>query len=279
MNGENDPMAEISAALVKQLRDKTGLPMMECKKALQEAGGDQAAAEDYLRKQGIKTQSIRGDRATTEGRIAIFTSDKAGAMIELLCESAPVTNNDAFQRLCSDCAKQLATGPGASSPDELLKQPSPSRAGMTLGEQKDELFNQIREVFKLNRILRYDGPSTGYVHHDGKSGVLVEVKGGSADLGRDVAMHIAAMKPKVLNRESLEPAAVAKEREILTEAARKEGKPDNIIEKMIEGRMRNFYAEHVLLDQPFVKDDKTTVGKHAQAGGATVVRFERWQLG
>lgn len=272
-------MADISAAQVKALRDDTGLPMMECKKALQECNGDTAAAKEYLRKQGIKTQAIRGDRATTEGRIAVFTSDKVGAMIELLCESAPVTNNPAFQQLAADCAKQLATGPGAATPEALLAQPSPSRAGSTLKDQLDELFNQIREVFKVSRILRFDGPTAGYVHHDGKSGVLLEIKGGSAEIGRDVAMHIAAMKPRVVSRELLDPALVAKEKEILTEAARAEGKPDNIIEKMIEGRMRNFFAENVLSDQPFVKDDKTSVGQYAKAGGATIVRFERWQLG
>ncbi len=272
-------MVQITAAMVKELRDETGLPMMECKKALQENGGDKDAAKDFLRKQGIKTQAIRGDRATTEGRIAIFPSASVGTMIELLCESAPVTSNDKFVALANDCAKQLATGPGAQTSDDLLKQASPSRSGMTLAEQRDELFNQIREVFRLNRILRYDGPCVGYVHHDGKSGALVELRGGDADLGRDVAMHVTAQKPQVATREQLDPAAVQKEREILTEAARKEGKPDNVIEKMIEGRMGKFYAENVLLDQPFIKDDKMTVGKILDAAKATVVQFERWQLG
>jgi elongation factor Ts len=272
-------MAEITAAMVKELRDETGLPMMECKKALAESNGDKNAAKQRLREQGIKTQAIRGDRATTEGRIGIFATDKTGAMVELLCESAPVTKSEGFLALLNDCAKQLATGPGAATPDELLAQPSPSRAPMTLGEQRDELFNQIREVFKLNRILRFNGPSAGYVHHDGKSGSLVEITGGTPELGRDVAMHATAQKPKVATRELLDPADVEKERAILTEAARKEGKPDNIIEKMIEGRMRNFYAENVLLDQPFVKDDKVSVGKYLSDAKASLVRFERWQLG
>lgn len=272
-------MADITAAMVKELRDETGLPMMECKKALQENNGDKNAAKEYLRKQGIKTQAIRGDRATSEGRIGIHIGDKAGAMVELLCESAPVTNAEGFLKLLADCAKQLATGPGANSPDELLAQPSPSRAPMTLGEQRDELFNQIREVFKLNRIVRFDGQTAGYVHHDGKSGALVEFKGGTPEVGRDVAMHATAQKPLVATREQLNPVDVQKEREILTEAARKEGKPENIIEKMIEGRMRDFYARNVLVDQPFIKDDKQTVGKMLEAAKATLVRFERWQLG
>lgn len=272
-------MAEITAAMVKELREKTDLPMMECKKALQATGGDLVAAEDYLRKLGLKIQATRSDRQTSEGKIAIHTSDKVGAMIELQCESAPVTANDEFLQLTRDLAQQLATGPGAATPDELLAQKSPSRPTITLAQQKDELFNKIREVFNLSRILRINGPCVGYVHHDGKTGVLLEVSGKVAEVGRDIAMQIVAMRPKALNRESLDPTIVAKEREILAEGARKEGKPENIIDKMIDGRMRNFFAENVLLDQPFVKDDKQTVGKIAEAAGMKLVQFVRWQLG
>jgi elongation factor Ts len=148
-----------------------------------------------------------------------------------------------------------------------------------LQQWKDELENKIREVFRLARIVRIDAPCGGYVHHDAKSGVLIAVDGGNEDLARSVAMHIAAMRPKATTVAELDPELVAKERAILTEQARKEGKPDNIIEKMIDGRMRNFYAEHVLAEQPFVKDDKQTVGKVAAAGGMKLVRFVRWQLG
>jgi len=134
-------------------------------------------------------------------------------------------------------------------------------------------------VLRLTRILRVDAPSGGYVHHDGKSGVLIEVVGGNDELAKSVAMHATAMRPKSTSKDDLDPALVKKEREILTEQARKEGKPENIIEKMIEGRMRNFYAEHVLSEQPFIKDDKQTVGKLAEAGGMKLVKFIRWQLG
>ena len=137
----------------------------------------------------------------------------------------------------------------------------------------------MREVFRLTRIHRVNAPSGGYVHHDGKSGVLLGGRGRQRRLGQDVAMHVAAMKPKATTTAELDPALVEKEREILTEQARKEGKPENIIEKMIEGRMRNFYAEHVLSEQPFVKDDKQTVGKIADAGGMKLKKFVRWQLG
>jgi elongation factor Ts len=274
-------MSEVSAAAVKSLRDRTGLPLMECKKALGEAGGDENAALEQLRKAGSKVQASRQDRETTEGRIAMYTSlsPGVGAMVELLCESAPVASNTDFIQLANDLAQQLATGPGAKTGDDLLVQPSPSKGKTTLGQQKDDLFNRIREVFRVGKIVRIDGPCVGYVHHTGKTGVLVQIEGTNVEAARDVAMHVAAMRPRVLTREQLDPQDVAKEREILAEASRKEGTPENIIEKMVEGRMRNYYAENVLLDQPFVKDDKTTVGKYAQAAGIKVVRYERLQLG
>ncbi|MEX0586609.1 MAG: translation elongation factor Ts [Pirellulales bacterium] len=274
-------MSEVSAAAVKSLRDRTGLPLMECKKALSDAKGDENAAFEHLRKQGTKIQASRQDRETTEGRIAMYTSlsPGVGAMVELLCESAPVASNDQFVQLANDLAKQLATGPGAATGDELLVQPSPSQPKLTLGAQKDDLFNRIREVFRVGKIVRIDGPCVGYVHHTGKTAVLVQIEGSNVDAARDVAMHVAAMRPRVLTREQLDPQIVAKEREILAEASRKEGKPENIIEKMVEGRMRNFFAENVLVDQPFVKDDKTTVGKFADASGIKLVRYERMQLG
>jgi elongation factor Ts len=181
--------------------------------------------------------------------------------------------------LANDLAKQLATGPGAKTAEELWKQPAPSRKGMTLQQWKDELEGKMREVLRLTRVHRIDAPAGGYVHHDAKSGVLLQVEGGNDELARSVAMHVAAMRPKATTTAELDKTLVDKERAILSEQARKEGKPENIIEKMIEGRMRNFYAEHVLAEQPFVKDDKQTVGKVAAAGGMKLVKFVRWQLG
>jgi elongation factor Ts len=274
-------MAEITAQAVMKLRDETGLPMMECKKALQEAGGDFELAKQKLRETGKKFMGTRQDRSTEEGRIAIYSSLKpgAGAMIELQVESAPVAKNEAVVQLANDLASQLATGPGAKTPDELWKQPAPSRKGLTLSEWKDELENKMREVFRLARIIRVDSPCGGYVHHDAKSGVLLVVEGGNDELARQIAMQVVAMRPQATLIADLDPDMVAKERAFLTEQARKEGKPENIIEKMIEGRMRNFYAEHVLAEQPYIKDDKQTVGKVAQAGGMKLIKFIRWQLG
>jgi elongation factor Ts len=274
-------MAEITAAMVMKLRDETGQPMMDCKKALQESGGDSELAKQKLREKGIKIMSIRSDRPTKEGRLAVYTSlnPGVGAIIELQVESAPVAKHEEIIALANDLAKQLATGPGAKTPEELWKQPAPSRKGMTLQQWKDEIEGKMREVLRLARIERIDSPAGGYVHHDGKSGVLLVVEGGNEELAKNIAMHVAAMKPKATSTAELDKALVDKERAILTEQAKKESKPDNIIEKMIEGRMRNFYAEHVLSEQPFVKDDKQTVGKAAAAGGMKLKKFTRWQLG
>jgi elongation factor Ts len=274
-------MADITAAMVMKLRDETGLPMMECKKALQESGGDFELAKQKARESGKKIMAMRQDRSTEEGRLAVHAtiSPPVGAMIELQVESAPVAKHEDVVALANDLAKQLATGPGAKMPEELWKQPAPSRKGTTLQQWKDELEGKMREVLRLTRIHRIDAPAGGYVHHDAKSGVLLQVEGGNDELARSVAMHVAAMRPKATTTSELDKTLVDKERAILSEQARKEGKPENIIEKMIEGRMRNFYAEHVLAEQPFVKDDKQTVGKVAAAGGMKLVKFIRWQLG
>ena len=270
----------ITAAMVKVLRQKTGLPMMECKKALSEAGGDMEAAKQALRESGKKFMGKRQDRSTDEGRIGVYTSiaDGVGAIVELQCESAPVASNEEFIQLANDLAKQFATGPGAATADELWAQPSPSKSGTTLEEQRDEIQNKIREVFRLARLERFDAPCGGFVHM-AKIGVLLEVEGGTDDLAKEISLHIAAMNPRAATKDDLDPAVVEQERELQKERARQEGKPENIIEKMIEGRMRNFYAEHVLEEQPFVKDEKQTVGKVAKAGNMKIVRFVRWQLG
>ena len=274
-------MVDITAAAVKELRDRTGLPMMDCKRALQEGGGDEEAAIELLRKAGKQTMEKRAGRETSAGRIAVYTDIDAavGAMIELRCESAPVASNEEFVELAGDIARQLATGPGAASAEELLQQPSPGKPSRTLKERFEELNNRIREVFKLGRIERIDGACGGYAHHNGAVGVLLEISGGDAGLAKDVCMHVAAMRPAVVAKEDLDPEVVNKEREILAEAARKEGKPEKIIDQMVEGRLRNFYAEQCLNEQPFVKDDKKTVGKIAREGGMKIKRFVRWELG
>lgn len=279
-------MAEITAAAVMALREKTGLPMMECKKALAECGGNTEQAVEWLRKQGVKTQALRADREMSTGRLAVYTDPAkgVGTMIELKCESAPVAGSPDFKDLVNDIAKTLALGPGAKTPADLLAQKSLAHPEKTLGELKDDLFNRMREVFELSRICRIDAPCGGYAHHDGSKAALVEIAGKTtapeaATAAKEIAMHVVALAPQALTKDDLDPAAVAKEREILTEAARSEGKPENIIAKMIEGRLRNFFSQNVLLEQPFVKDDKQTVGQFAKAAGFEVKSMHNWKLG
>lgn len=275
-------MPEITAALVRQLREDTGLPMMDCKQALTETGGDLAAAKDVMRKKGLKLQEGRGGRETAFGRFGIYCglANKTGAMVELKCESAPVAGSAEFIQLANDLAKQLATGPGANTADELLNQQSPSKPGTTLRQVKDDMFNRIREVFNVGRMARIDATCGGYSHNAGTvSGVVVQVEGGTDEAAKDVSMHIAAMRPLAVNKEEVDPAVVAKEREILRDAALAEGKPANIVDKMVEGRLKNFYAEKVLLEQPFVKESSISVGKYAEGAGMKVKKFVHWELG
>lgn len=273
----------ITASAVKGLREKTGLPLMDCKKALTETAGDEEAAIQWLRERGAQVLSGRGDRETAFGRFGLYIGlDKpVGSIVEFKCESAPVTQNDEFIQLASDLAEALATSDKPiESADELLALPCPSQPETTLAQVKDDLFNRIREVFKVGRFHRIDGPCGGYSHNSGTvSGVLLSVTGGSDEAAKDVSMHIAAMRPTALSTEDVAADVVESERNILREAALKEGKPESIVDKMVDGRMRNFFAEQVLLEQPFVKDDKQTVGKYAASAGMKINEFIHWELG
>jgi elongation factor Ts len=259
------------------------LPMMDCKKALSEAGGDMELAIVKLREAGAKVAEKRSGRATTAGRIGVFSDidGKVGAMVDLRCESAPVSSNEEFLQLADNLVTQLAKGPGAATPVDLLAQPSPGKPGQTLQVQLDDLFNRIREVFKVERIIRIDTACGGYAHHNGAVGVLLQIEGGNAELARDICMHIAAMRPTVTSRDELNPAEVNKEREILSAQARNEGKPENIIAKMVEGRLKDFYAQRCLLDQPIaneMKYGKKTIADVAKEAGMKITRFVHWEL-
>ncbi len=275
-------MAEITATSVKQLRERTGLPLMDCKTALTEAGGNEDMAIEILRKKGQMILGKRSDRETTFGRFGIcFGIGKpAGAIVELKCESAPVAGHEEFVQLANDLATRLAETPSATTAEALLDLPSPSKSGVTLREQKDELFNRIREVFNIGRMQRIAGSTGAYSHNSGTvSGVLMGVEGGNDAAAKDVCMHIAAMRPSSLSKEELDPALIDKEREILKAAALKEGKPENIVDKMVEGRLRNFFAERVLLEQPFVKDDSQSVSQFAASHGMKINQYVHWELG
>ncbi len=275
-------MAAITAAAVKELREVTGLPMMDCKKALTECEGDQEKAVQWLRERGATVMGKRADRETSFGRFGICAGvgNSASAMVELMCESDPVAKNAEFIQLADDLAATLAKSSSDLSSEELLAQPSPSKDGATLGDQRDELMNRIREVFNVGRMVRFEGGSGGYSHNAGTiSGAIIAVKGGTDESAKDVCMHIAAMRPAALTVEDLDPSDVEKERSILREAALKEGKPEKIVDKMVDGRMRNFYAERVLLEQPFVKEQKMTVGQFAKENGMEISQFVLWELG
>lgn len=268
-------MAEITAAMVKSLRDKTQLPMMECKKALQQAEGDEDKAIEILRKSGKAKMVSRSDRETAEGRIAIYKgANGVTSMIEILCESAPVAGNDQFILLANNIAKQLAEGPGAATVEELLAQGD-------LQLQFDDLMNKIREVFKIKRILRVEGSVGTYVHHDARVGVILEVEGDNAELANNICMQVCAMQPKAVNASDLDPEVLKKEHEIAEEQTRaaNAGKPDNIIQKIVEGRVKAVLKEICLEDQAYIVDSSKTVGQVAKEGGLTLKKFYRWGVG
>jgi elongation factor Ts len=277
-------MSEISAAAVKALRDKTDLPMMLCKKALIEAEGDEEKAKEILKREGLKVKEKRADNPTEEGRI--FTSVAAdgdeAVMVEVVCESPPVATGQDMARFGEKLVKQFLLGPGATTPDELLAQKDPDGSGKPLAELFDEMVNKIREKIVVTRVARMKGPVGAYVHHDHKTGVLFQASGSKKTVPvlKDVAMHIAALKPVVCYPEELDPGLVEKERERLREAAKKSGKPDNIVDKIVEGQLKTFYNEAgVLTFQPFAKEQSKTVSQVLAEQGLKAASFMRWVIG
>jgi elongation factor Ts len=277
-------MTEISAAAVKALRDKTDLPMMLCKKALMEAGGDEEKAKDILKREGLKVKEKRADNPTEEGRIftGIAADGSEAVMIEVVCESPPVATGQDMAGFGEKLVKQFLQGPGAATPEELLAEKDPDGSGKTLAELFDEMINKIREKIVVTRIARMRGPVGAYVHHDYKTGVLFQASGEKklAPVLKDVAMHIAALGPVVCYPDDLDPAVVEKERERLRESAKKSGKPDNIVDKIVEGQLKTFYNEAgVLTFQPFAKEQSKTVSQVLAEQGLKAAKFLRWAIG
>ena len=264
-------MAEITAALVKQLRDKTGAGMMDAKKALVENGGDIEAASDWLREKGILKAAKKADRIAAEGLIGVATNGTAAALVEVNSETDFVARNEGFQKAVRGIANVALEQNG-----DVLKvahAPAPEGNG-TVNEMLQTLVATIGENMTLRRAAALsvkDGVVATYVHNTaadglGKIGVLVALESSGDksrlnDLGRQVAMHIASMKPLAATTAELDPAIVEKERQILTAIASESGKPANVVEKMVEGRIRKFYQESVLVEQAFVMDPDVTVGK------------------
>ncbi|MFO0059833.1 MAG: translation elongation factor Ts [Planctomyces sp.] len=276
-------MAEITAAAVKALREKTDLPMMECKKALTEAGGDEQKAIAILKEMFKKVQEKRADNVTAEGRIfmAIHPDASEAALVEIQCESAPVATGEVLQKFGQAMVDQLLAGPGAADPAALMSQKA-AGAAQTFQEQYEEIVNKIREKIVVNRILRVSGVVGGYVHHDFKMGVLFVAAGTPKNdsILRDVAMHIAALNPLVTFPEQLDPALVATERDRLRNEALASGKKENMVDKIVEGQLKRWFGEqHVLVMQPFAKDDKKIVGDALAEGGVQAVSDVRWKVG
>ncbi|HVS35028.1 MAG TPA: translation elongation factor Ts [Gemmataceae bacterium] len=274
----------ITAAAVDQLRKRTGMQMMKCKAALVEAGGDMEKAVEILRKSNKEAQDKFVSRETAEGRIGVYIDPAAqiGAIIEVRCESAPVVKSDLFIQLAGDLAKQVAQKNPATV-EALLAQPFMDKPGQTVHERIGETVGLIRENMRPARFARLTGILGSYIHHDGSVGVLVQVEGAKADdqILRDVSMHVTARNPLVALREHLAADRVAKEMEIAqTQAAEQgKGKPANIVEKIAEGKMKTWYGENVLVEQPFVKDDTKTVGQLLGAAGLKLVKFVRYKVG
>ncbi len=273
----------ITAAQVKELRERTGSGMMECKKALVDADGDMETAIETLRKTGLAKADKKASRVAAEGLVVIEISDdkKTAAVVEVNCETDFVAKKEDFQEFASAIAKRVLADDPADI-DALLAMPLQDGAATTIEDARKALIATIGENISVRRFVRIEssGELSSY-RHGVRIGVLVDLAGGDEALGRDLAMHIAAHDPRpvCVSEEQVPAEMIEKEREIFTAQARESGKPDNIIEKMIEGRIRKYLGEITLLGQSFVKDPDQTVGKLLEAASASVLRFERMELG
>ncbi len=270
----------ISAALVKDLRERTGSGMMECKKALVEAGGDIEAAIEIMRKAGLAKADKKSSRTAAEGRLAVKSSadGKSAVVLEINCETDFVAKNEDFIAF-ADAVAQSILDAGASSLDDALA--SKLSMGASVEEQRKELVAKLGENINVRRFERFvseNGLVASYLHGT-RIGVLVEIVGGDLALGKDIAMHVAASKPVCVDESGVAPELIAKEKEIYSAQAAESGKPANIVEKMVEGRIKKFFGEITLLGQPFVKDPDQTVGALLKAKGASVARFTRLAVG
>ena len=272
-------MAEITASMVKTLRESTGLGMMECKKALSETDGDMKAAEDLLRiKSGAKANKAAG-RVAAEGMIGAFVSSdgKVGALVEVNCETDFVAKNQDF----IDFSKALAEFVSQTNPvDVAVLSNAVMGDGKTVEEVRHALVMKLGENISVRRMVRFQTEGRlAYYLHGVKIGVLVDMGEGDETLGKDIAMHIAASKPVCVSRDEVPAELIEKEREIYTAQAAESGKPANIVEKMVDGRIAKYLAEVTLLGQPFVKDPDQTVEKLLQSRKAKVNAFQMFVVG
>lgn len=270
----------VTAAMVKELRERTGAGMMECKKALTETAGDLDQAIELMRKQGLAKADKKAGRVAAEGRVIVQrdASGTAAIAIEVNCETDFVSGGDEFQSFAAQVAAAALAGAPADV-DALLA--LPLEGGLHLDERRRELVAKIGENIAVRRFERLarQGDVFGLYSHGSRIGVVVDLKGGDEALARDVAMHIAASRPICISPDEVPAELVAKEREIFEAQARESGKPEDIIQKMVDGRIRKYLNEVALVGQPFVKDADITVGQRLKQAGAEVMRFVRLEVG
>jgi elongation factor Ts len=262
-------------------REKVGLPMMDCKQALTECNGDEEKAIEWLRAKGKGRVEKAQSREASEGRIGCFVDAgvRAAGIVELRCETAPVASTDDFIKLATTIAQLVALNADATV-ESLRSKKLPGNPSRTLGDHMDDVFNRLREKMEIKRIARFTGQCGQYVHFNGRVGVLVEMSTECADeVKSDVCMHIAAMKPRAASRDEVPSADIERERAVFAEEAK--GKPAPVVDKMVSGKLGRWFSEFVLLEQPFVKDDKKSVGDMLKGinPNLTVKRFTRYEVG
>ena len=271
----------ISAKLVKELREKTGAGMMDCKKALTETDGDMDKAIDYLREKGIAKAAKKADRIAAEGLVHVEINGNEAAIVEINSETDFVARNEGFQNLVKEIANQvLATK--AESVEALME--TKFEDGKTVDEKMKEAISTIGEKLSIRRFAvrtKSDNDAFGaYLHMGGRIGVLTVVEGSTdEEAAKDVAMHIAAINPKYVSSEQVKEEEINHEREVLKQQALNEGKPENIVEKMVEGRLRKYLQEICAVDQNFVKDPDQTVEAFLKSKGGKLVDFVRYEVG
>ncbi len=268
----------ITAALVKELRDRTGAGMMECKKALVETDGDVETAIDNMRKSGQAKAAKKASRIAAEGIIKVATSsdNSYGVILEINSETDFVSRDENFLGFANELV-QLALENKVSEIAAL--ESLTTKAGVSVADARETLVAKIGENIQLRRISLVEGNNVMAYIHGGRIGVVASLSAGDAELAKDVAMHVAAANPEVIDASDVSEESLNKEREIFTAQARDSGKPDNIIEKMIDGRMKKFVGEISLTGQPFIKDPSLTVGKLLSEKDATVNSFIRYEVG
>ena len=273
----------ITAQQVKELREKTGAGMMDCKKVLTETDGDMEKATELLRERGITKAAKKSSRIVAEGLVDSYVSEdgKVGAVVEINAETDFVAQNTDFKQFVKDVVKQIALN-NPKDVEELLAQPSIAEEGKTVQEALTNKIATIGENMTIRRFARYEsanGLVASYIHGEGKIGVLVEMENADIELAKDVCMQIAAAKPEYLSREDVPQERVDKEMEILKIQAMNEGKPEAIAEKMVQGRIGKFYSDICLVDQEFVKNPDMKISELLKQKGAKVVAFARLERG